>query len=163
VNPTIITNWNNCFVFHINVRFVNSKGMVYRADTTTKWQLDSMDFIQKKDMIEEKTTRIYCKGERGFDIEVEFSEDGKTYRISFLSPDCPEYITYDVKNNIHAVTHDSSVREHQGIQITLPASFPGQPVGNDPNVLSGTFDEIIPAILGIDNSDFFGENFILFI
>jgi len=96
-------------------------------------------------MIEERSTTINCNGNSVFDLSVEFSEDKKNYWISFSTPDCPEQLTYKVINNIHGNTNNSSVNEHQGIQITLPANFTGQPVGNNPDVLSGTFTETIPA------------------
>jgi len=141
-----VFRWDNYMAYHTNVNFINSKGTVYRADTATKWEKDSVIFIhpQNKYMIEERMTKIYRKGKGDFELEVEFSEDKKTYWISFFGPICPEFLSFERKNNIHGNTFDSSTKSDAGIQLTLPAAFKGHPVGADPNILIGTFEEIIP-------------------
>lgn len=141
-----VYRWDNYMAYHTYVDFVNSKGTVFRADTATKWEKDSVIFIhpQNKYMIEERITKIYRKCKGDFELEVEFSEDKKTYWISFFGPMCPELMFYERKNNIHGNSSDSSTNQDAGIQITLPASFTGHPVGNNPNILSGKFEEIIP-------------------
>jgi len=103
--------------------------------------------VKKKgrEMVEEKNTTIYCKGKEEFDLEVLYSDDRKHYWVSFFTPTCTEYLTFDVRNNIHGNTHNTSVLEHQGIQITVPANFTGDPVDSNPNVLIGKWEEIIPA------------------
>ena len=142
-----IYRWDFSFEFKITVNFINGKGTVVRFDKTSNWEKDSVIFIHPEDkyMIEERTKTIICNGQEVSDLSVEFSEDKKNYWISFFTPECPERLTYDVNNNIHGNTHNESVNDHQGIQITLPANFTGQPVGNNPDVLSGNFEEIIPA------------------
>ena len=144
---TVTSHWNDFFIFDIKVQFVNSKGAVYRADKTTKWRLDSIDFVKKggREMVEEKNTIILCDGKEEMELSVLYSDDRKYYWVSFYTPECPENITYDVRNNIHGNTHNTSIRPHQGGQITVPANFTGQPIGNNPNVLTGTWEEIIPA------------------
>ena len=146
-SETVTSHWDDFFIFHINVQFVNGKGVVYRADTTTKWRLDSIDFVKKRgrEMVEEKNTTIYCKEKEDMDLEVLYSDDRKHYWVSFFTPTCPEYLTHDVKNNIHGNTHSQSVNDHLGIQINMPATFTGELVGNNPNVLTGTWKEIVPA------------------
>ena len=142
-----VHRWDNYMAYHTHVNFVNSKGIVYRVDTATKWEKDSSIFIhpQNKYMIEETTTKIYRKGKGDFDLDVEFSDDKKTYWISFFGPICPEFHFFERRNNIHGNSSDSSILNDAGIQLTLPASFTGHPVGANPNILSGTFEEIIPA------------------
>jgi len=142
-----VYRWDFSFEFKITVNFRNGKGTVVRADKTSNWDKDSIIFIHPEDkyMIEERTKTIICNGQEVSDLSVEFSEDKKNYWISFFTPECPERLTYDVNNNIHGNTHNESVNDHQGIQITLPANFTGQQVGNNPDVLSGNFEEIIPA------------------
>ena len=139
--------WDFSFEFRINVNFINGKGTVVRADNTSKWETNNIIFVhaENKYMNEEKTTTISCNGQEVSDLSVEFSEDKKTYWISFSTPGCPERISHEVKNNIHGNTESSSVNDRQGSQIILPADSAGQPVGNNPNSLSGTFEEIIPA------------------
>lgn len=144
---SVTSYWDDFFIFRISVQFVKGKGVVYRADTTTRWRLDSMDFVKKggREMVEEKNTTIYCNGKEELDLEVSYSDDRKHYWISFFTPTCPEYITYDVKNNIHGNTHNQTVNDHLGIQINMPANFTGEPVGNNPDVLTGTWKETVPA------------------
>ncbi len=147
VSETVTSHWDDFFIFRLNVRFVNGKGLVYRADTTTKWRLDSIDFVKKggREMVEEKKSTIYCNSKEGMDLSVDYTDDRKHYWVSFFTPTCPEYSTYDVKNNIHGNTHSSSVNDHLGIQINMPSNFTGEPVGSNPNVLTGTWQEIVPA------------------
>lgn len=142
-----VYRWDFSFEFKITVNFRNGKGTVVRFDKTTNWEKDSVIFVHPEDkyMIEERTKTILCDGQEVSELSVEFSEDKKNYWFSFFTPGCPEQLTYDINNNIHGNTHNESVNDHQGIQITLPANFTGQPVGNNPDVLSGTFEEIIPA------------------
>jgi predicted SprT family Zn-dependent metalloprotease len=139
--------WNFSFEFKITVNFRNGKGTVVRLDKTSNWEKDSTIFIHpdNKYMIEERTKMIDCSGQDVSELSVEFSEDKKHYWISFYTPECRGQITYDVRNNIHGNSSNPSVNEQQGGQITLPANFTGQPVGNNPDVLSGTFTETIPA------------------
>jgi len=141
-----VHRWDNYMAYHTNVNFVNSKGIVFRADTATKWEKDSAIFIHPQNiyMIEETNTKIYRKGKGDFDLEVEFSDDKKTYWISFFGPICPEFMSFERRNNIHGNSSDSSIKSDAGQQITLPAAFAGHPVGPNPNILSGTFEEIIP-------------------
>ncbi|MES1214490.1 MAG: hypothetical protein ABUT20_03150 [Bacteroidota bacterium] len=140
-------SWDHYLSFHTDVNFIKSKGTVYRADTVTKWEKDSTIFIhpQNKYMIEERMTKIYKKGKGDFDLDVQFSEDKKTYWISFFGPICPEYHFFEKRNNIHGNGSDTSMLEDAGFQTILPADATGHPVGNNPNVLSGVFEEIIPA------------------
>lgn len=142
-----VYKWNFSFEFKINVTFRNGKGTVVRLDKTSNWDKDSIIFVHKDNtyMTEERTKMIDCSGQGESELSVEFSEDKKYYWISFFTPDCPEKLTYEVRNNIHGNINNSSVNDHQGIQITLPANFTGEPVGNNPDVLSGTFTETIPA------------------
>lgn len=139
-------SWDHYLSFHTDVNFIKSKGTVYRADTVTKWEKDSTIFIhpQNKYMIEERTTKIYKKNKGEFDLEIEFSEDRKTYWITFFGPICREHQFFEKRNNIHGNTSDTSSRDDAGFQVTLPANAAGYPVGNNPNILSGTFKEIIP-------------------
>lgn len=141
-----VFRWANYMAYHTDVNFINSKGVVYRADTATKWEKDSVIFIhpQNKYMIEERMTKIYRKGKGDFDLKVEFSDDRKTYWVSFFGPICPEFMSFERKNNIHGNTFDSSTKTDAGFQVTLPADGKGYPVGNNPNILSGKFEEIIP-------------------
>lgn len=142
-----VQRWDKSFEFKITANFVNGKGNVVRLDKTTNWGKDSLIFVhpENKYMIQETTTIIDCSGQDVSELSVEFSEDKKYYWISFFTPTCAERITHEVRNNIHGNTNDQSVSDHQGIQITLPPTFTGEPVGNNPDVLSGTFSEIIPA------------------
>jgi hypothetical protein len=54
-------------------------------------------------------------------------------------------MSFERRNNNHGNSYDSSTKADAGIQLTLPASFSGHPVGTNPNILSGIFEEIIPA------------------
>ena len=141
-----VFRWINYMAYHTDVNFINSQGTVARTDTVRKWEKDSVIFIhpQNKYMIEERMTRIYrkCKGE--FELQVEFSEDRKTYWISFFGPICTEHLFFEKKNNIHGNTSDSSTLNDAGFQVTLPADAKGYPVGNNSNILAGKFEEIIP-------------------
>jgi hypothetical protein len=139
--------WDFSFEFKINVSFKNGKGTVVRTDKTTKWEKDSTIFVHKDNiyMMEERTTTIECDASEVMDLMVDFSSDGEHYTISFYTPACQEKIYYEVRNNLHGNNTSNSTSEHGGGQITLPPSFPGQPVGNNPDVLSGTFTETIPA------------------
>ena len=141
-----VFRWVNYMTYHTDVNFINSKGTVFRADTSSKWEKDSVIFIhpQNKYMIEERMTKIYRKCKGDFELEVEFSEDRKTYWISFFGPICSEQLLFERKNNIHGNTSDASTSNDAGIQITLPADAKGYPVGNDPTILLGIFEEIIP-------------------
>lgn len=147
VEATITSHWDDFFHFQNEVSFVNSKGTVYRVDKTTKWRLDSIDFVKKggREMVEEKNTTIICNGKEDMELEILYSADRKYYWVSFFTPGCPEHITYDVKNNIHGNTHNTSVTDRLGGQLTLPANSKGEPVGRNPNVLTGIFEESIPA------------------
>ena len=147
VEATVTSHWDDFFLFQNEVSFVNSKGTVYRVDKTTKWRLDSIDFVKKggREMIEEKNTTIICNGKADMDLEILYSADRKYYWVSFFTPECPENITYTVKNNIHGNSNNTTTNNHQGIQLTLPANFTGQLLGRNPNVLTGTWEEIIPA------------------
>lgn len=140
-------SWDFYFEYKITVNFIHSYGYVVRADTTTHWEKDSIIFIHKdrKYMEEERIKLIFCNGQELLELFVEFSDDKKSYWISFYTPSCPEQISYEVKNNIHGNTIDNSVNEHPGIQITLPAGFQGQPAGNNPKILSGVFEETVPS------------------
>lgn len=142
-----VYRWDFFFEFKITVSFRNGKGTVVRLDKTSNWDKDSIIFIHpdNKYMIEERTKMIDCSGQDVSELSVEFSEDKKHYWISFYTPECRGQNTYDVSNNIHGNSSNPSVNEQQGGQITLPANFTGQPVGNNPDVLSGTFTETIPA------------------
>ena len=142
-----VHRWDFSFEFRIDVSFKNGKGTIVRADYTSRSETDSIIFIhpENKYMIESKTTMISCNGQEVSDLTVEFSEDKKHYWISFYTPTCTERLSYEVRNNIHGNTSNSSVNDHQGGQITLPANSTGQPVGNNPSALSGTFEETIPA------------------
>ena len=84
--------WDFSFEFRINVNFINGKGTVVRADNTSKWEKDNIIFVhaENKYMIEERTTMISCNGQEVSDLSVEFSEDKKTYWISFSTPGCLE-------------------------------------------------------------------------
>jgi hypothetical protein len=140
-----IFRWNNSLVFRITVDFVDSKGTIYRADTTKKWEKDST-FFGNPDvyMIEERTTNVFCKGKDVFELEVEFDADKKNYWLRFETPNCPEFNFHEIKNSIHGTGVDSFTLDHPGIQLTLPTNFTGQPIGNTPTVLSGTYNEMIP-------------------
>lgn len=141
-----VGRWDHFFAYHISVKFVNDKGVVVRSDTATKWGKDSV-FFSPPDvyMTEETTTKIYCNGKDTFILDVEFSEDKKTYWIRFSTPTCSEFLFSEKVNNILGTTSGTSTNDHEGIQITLPANFTGHPVGKNPKFLSGTFQEIVPA------------------
>ncbi len=142
-----VYRWDFFFEFKITVNFRNGKGTVVRSDKTSNRDTDSLIFVHPEDkyMIERRTKTITCEGSEVTDLSVEFSDDRKFYWISFFTPNCQQSLTYDVINNIQGNIHDQSVNEQPGIQLTLPANFTGQPVGNDPDQLSGTFEETIPA------------------
>jgi len=147
VEATVTSHWDDYFLFQNEVSFVNSKGTVYRVDKTTKWRLDSIDFVKKggREMIEEKNTTIICNGKAEMELEILYSADRKYYWVSFFTPDCPEIITHTVKNNIHGNSNNTTTNNHQGGQVTLPATAIGEFVGRNPNVLTGTWEEIIPT------------------
>jgi len=142
-----VFRWDHYMSYHTDVNFIKSKGTVSRADTVTKWEKDSTIFIHPQNiyMIEERNTKIYRKGKGDFDLDVEFSEDKKTYWISFFGPICPEFHFFEKRNNIHGTSSDTSTLHDAGFQTTLPADFNGYPIGANPDILSGTFQEIIPA------------------
>ena len=139
--------WDFFFEFKVIATFVNGKGTVVRTEVTTKKEKQKVIFVHKDDkyMIEEKTTKITCGGNEVLELSVEYSEDRKYYWISFFTPDCVGENIYDVTNNITGDVHQRTASEQQGGQITLPADFKGHLVGNDPNVLSGSFLETIPG------------------
>ncbi|MGH2647078.1 MAG: hypothetical protein ACRDE8_05895, partial [Ginsengibacter sp.] len=141
-----VHRWDNYFAYHTDVNFINSKGIVSRSDTSRKWAKDSL-FYSNPDVytIDETTEKIYRNKKGSFDLDVEFSDDKKTYWISFFGPICPEFFSFERNSTILGHSYDSSTREDGGIQITLPAGVTGHSVGINPNVLSGTFEEIIPA------------------
>lgn len=140
-----VFRWENYMAYHTDVNFISSKGTVFRSDTATKWEKDSLFFANPDTyMIEERNTKTYRKGKGNFDLEVEFSEDKKTYWISFFGPICSEFYSFERRNSIYGNSYDSSTKDDAGIQITLPARSAGYPVGINPNILSGTFEEIIP-------------------
>src|SRR5262245_13768920 len=62
-----VFRWIDSLVFRITVDFADSKGTIYRADTTKKWEKDST-FYGNPDMymIEERTTNVFCKGKDVF-------------------------------------------------------------------------------------------------
>ncbi len=142
--------WDNFFEFKVIATFVNGKGTVVRTEVTTNKGKQKLIFVHKDDkyMIEEKTTKITCGGTDTLELSVEYGEDTtgrKVYWISFSTPDCVGEILYNLTNNITGDVHNRTAYTQQGSQITLPASFTGQPVGNNPNVLSGSFLETIPG------------------
>lgn len=140
-----VSKWEHFFAYHIAVKFINDKGIVVRNDTATKWGKDSL-FFSNPDvyMLEETTTKIYCSGKDTFILDVEFSEDNKTYWISFYTPTCQEVLSSQKVNNILGTSSNSSTADHEGIQINLPANFIGHPVGKNPKILSGSFQEVVP-------------------
>jgi hypothetical protein len=140
-----VFKWDDYFAYHLDVNFVNSKGKILRADTSRKWEKDSTFFANPDVyMVEERTTKIHCNGSETLELEIRFSDDRKTYWISFFTPTCPEFHSFLKVNNIYGNSSDSSTTDHPGIQIDLPASFTGHPVGTNPNILSGTWREVIP-------------------
>lgn len=139
--------WDFFFKYRLDVNFVNSKGTVVRADVTTNWEKDSTVFSAPDNLyrIVETTKNLDCNGKEVLDLEVEFSDDKKSYWISFFTPACPEHFSYRVISNIDPPINSNNTSEHPGIQINLPANFTGQPVGSNPNALSGKWEETIPA------------------
>lgn len=140
-----VFRWINSLVFKITVDFVDSKGTIYRADTTKKWEKDST-FFGNPDvyMIEERTTNVFCKGKDIFQLEVEWNADKKNYWLRFDTPECPEFNFHEIKNSIYGTRTDSFTMNHPGIQLTLPTNFTGQSIGGNQTALSGTYDEVIP-------------------
>jgi hypothetical protein len=143
-----INNWDHFFAFHNEVNFVNSKGMVIRTDTTINWDKDSLSTGPKgipPYLVEERTTKVFGNGKGSSDLEIQFSGDKKTYWINFEAPRSMEYTSHSIKSDIVGNSSDTSSGLVDGLSLTLPPTFTGHPVGNDPNVLSGTFEEILPA------------------
>jgi len=140
-----VFRWINSLIFKISVDFVDSKGAIYRTDTTKKWEKDST-FFGNPDvyMIEERTTKVFCKGKDVFQLEVEWDADKKNYWLRFDTPDCPQFNFHEIKNSIHGTAVDSFTLNQPGSQLTLPTNSAGQPAGNNPTVLSGTYNETIP-------------------
>ncbi|TMI86498.1 MAG: hypothetical protein E6H06_20830 [Bacteroidetes bacterium] len=142
-----ISKWDKFFAFHIDANFVNSRGTVIRADTINNWELDSMATGPRgipPYIVDERTIRSYCNGKDIFGLDVQFSEDKKTYSINFFTSDCKGLRSSEEKNTVTGNSSDTSPSDMDGLILTIPP-FPGHPVGNDPNILSGKYDEIIAA------------------
>ncbi len=141
-----VHQYDNYFAYHTKADFINSKGTVSRADSSRKWEKDSLFYSNPNIYTTtESTEKIIRNGTGEFNLEVEFSEDKKTYWISFFGPICTEYYSFERNDQILGHSKDSSAKEDGGIQITLPAGFAGYPLGINPNLLIGKFEEIIPA------------------
>jgi hypothetical protein len=143
-----ISNWDKFFAFHIDANFVNSRGTVIRADTINNWELDSMATGPRgipPYIVDERTTRSYCNGKGVFNLDVQFSEDKKTYWINFSTADCKGLRSWEIKNSVAGNSSGTSPSDMDGLTLTIPPTFPGHPVGNDPNILTGVYDEINPA------------------
>jgi hypothetical protein len=139
--------WDHFFEYKITANFVNGKGMVVRKDILTSWEKDSTIFIHPTNvyMIEERTKNFDCSGSEVMELSVEFSDDRKHYWVSLFTPACTGKMIFETKNNIHGNGSNQEPNDQQGKQITLPANSTGEPVGNNPTILSGVFNEIIPA------------------
>ena len=139
--------WDFFFEFRIDVNFINSKGMLVRADITTNWEKDSTVFSTPDNLyrVVQTTKNIDCNGKEVLDLEVEFSDDKKNYWISFFTPACMEHASYQIISNMDPPVNSNTTNENLGTQINLPANFTGQPVVGNSNVLSGKWEEIIPA------------------
>lgn len=149
-----IYTWDKFFVFRIQAEFVNNKGLIIRRDTTKNWGFDSLWFTNPNVYTtEENTTRIFCDGKETLELEVVWDENRKNYWLSFETPDCRLYQFHKRIHSIQGSTVDSLTGGNPRLQLTLPANFTGYPVGNNPNILSGKWDEIIPAPNDIGGGD----------
>ena len=141
-----IYTWDKFFVFRIHAEFINNKGTIIRKDTTKNWGLDSLWFTNPNVYTtEETTTRIFCDGKETLELEVKWDENRKNYWLSFETPDCRLCQFHKRIHSLQGIFIDTLTGENPRIQLTLPANFTGHPVGNNPNVLSGKWDELIPA------------------
>ena len=133
-------DWDHYNIFRIKANFVNNKGTVIRADTTNRLEWDSTDMGHGNYNTEERTTRIYCNGKDNLELSVEFQDDGKSYWISFYTPDCPEITISRRRSNILPPVDQTTTTDNPGTQINIP----DQKTGNNPNELKGRIDEHIP-------------------
>jgi len=142
-----VGRWDHFFEYTITASFINGKGTVIRKDILTSWEKDSTIFIHPTNvyMIEERTKNFDCNGSEVMELSVEFSDDQKHYWVSLFTPACTGKMVFETKNNIHGNGSNQEPNDQQGKQITLPANFTGEPVGNNPAILSGVFNEVIPA------------------
>jgi len=145
-----ISEWDKFFEFRTVVNFVNSKGTVFRADTINNWELDSMPTGPRgvpPYIVDERTTISYCNcnGKGPVDLYVEFAEDKKSYWLSSLTADCKGLRSWEVKNTVSDNSSGTSPSDNDGSPLSVPPTFTRYPVGNDPNILSGTYDEINPS------------------
>jgi len=145
-----ISEWDKFFEFRTVVNFVNSKGTVFRADTINNWELDSMPTGPRgvpPYIVDERTTISYCNcnGKGPVDLYVEFAEDKKSYWLSSLTADCKGLRSWEVKNTVSDNSSGTSPSDNDGSPLSVPPTFTRYPVGNDPNILSGTYVEINPA------------------
>jgi len=139
--------WDKSFEYKIEVKFVNSKGTIVRKDYSNSWEKDSLVFVHKdqKYLIEETTNKLACNGSDTMMLEVTYDEDRKHYWIAFFTPSCPESNDYRKISNIYPTVANTSTMEHQGTQINLPANFTGEPIGVNPKVLKGSWQETVPT------------------
>lgn len=145
-----VHKWNYSAEFKINATFVNGRGTVTRSEKTTNRDNDKLIFVPADDkyMIVETSTIITCDSSDVLELSVEFSEDTlgrKVYWITLATPACNEILVYTKNNNILGVENNQSMVEKGGGQLILPANASGQLLGNDPNILTGSFRELIPA------------------
>ncbi len=145
-----ISEWDKFFEFRTVVNFVNSKGTVFRADTINNWELDSMPTGPRgvpPYIVDERTTKSYCNcnGKGPVDLYVEFADDKKSYWLSSWTADCKGLRSWEVKNTVSDNSSGTSPSDNDGSPLSVPPTFTRYPVGNDPNILSGTYDEINPS------------------